>query len=281
MREKSKEVFKPGSAAAARSIQQTGFAWPKRAELWTVLRGKISFVVIPRSSGVSRFPPRNVTRNATICDSCVADRKNMRFSILWVAALPLLWANLSVAYAAPVQWTSASGGNNHYYDFVFSPNIKWTDADVAAQNLTFDGVHGYLATITSAGENAFMATEFPGEAGPFQNGWLGGFQDHTATNYSEPAGGWSWVTGEPFTYLNWVSGQPDNSGGNQDYIRSNVSFEWDDFANDPSNPSIQYVSGYFVEYVVPEPGTLGLLVLAACSLTRRRRATKERFDRVS
>ena len=182
---------------------------------------------------------------------------------------------VSGALAAPIQWPISAGGNNHYYDFVSAPNIKWTDAKTAAEKLTFAGVHGYLATVTSAPESSFMATNFSAEAGPFQNGWLGGYQDTAAPDYSEPAGGWRWVSGEPWSYTNWfVSGpvEPDNLNGTQNYIRSNVDFRWDDFANDPSNPSLQFVSGYLVEYPVPEPvgWTIPALVGSLLMLRTRR-----------
>jgi hypothetical protein len=180
----------------------------------------------------------------------------------------------AAAHAAPVQWKSADGGNDHYYEFILAPNVKWTDAKVAAEQKTFDGVNGYLATATSAGESDFLGANFPGQAGTVQNAWLGGYQDHNAPDFAEPAGGWRWVTGEPFVYTNWFNYlplQPDNDGGNQDYIRSNVYFLWDDFYNDPSNPSLQYVSGYLVEYPVPEPTSLGLIALALCARPRRRR----------
>src|SRR5689334_4864114 len=107
-----------------------------------------------------------------------------------------LWGTVAIvclaisASAAPIQWSAAAGGNDHFYEFVVAPNIKWTDASAAAQARSFDGVQGYLATLTSAGENAFMAANFSAEAGPDQNGWLGGYQDTTAPDYSEPAGGW-------------------------------------------------------------------------------------------
>lgn len=194
----------------------------------------------------------------------------MKAANFCVAAGVLLGAGFTEA--APIQWSSSSGGNNHYYEFVNSPNIKWTDAKVAAAARTFSGVRGYLTTITSADENAFMATNFPEEAGDFLNGWLGGYQDHSAAGYSEPAGGYRWVTGEAFAYTNWVPSEPDNAGG-QDYIRSSVGFQWDDFGNDPSNPSLQYISGYFAEYSVPEPASLAVAALVALIAVRRRAST--------
>jgi hypothetical protein len=74
-------------------------------------------------------------------------------------------------------------------------------------------------------------------------------------------------------YTNWFTSgpvEPDNSGGSEDYIRSNVNWQWDDFPNDPFNPSVQYISGYFVEFTVPEPSAVAFTVLAVWGLSRRR-----------
>ncbi len=59
---------------------------------------------------------------------------------------------VGTSYAAPVQWTAGTGANGHFYDVVLS-NITWTEARLAAV-----GAGGYLATITSAEEQAFIAT---------------------------------------------------------------------------------------------------------------------------
>ena len=37
-------------------------------------------------------------------------------------------------------------------------------------------------------------------ATPNSRGWLGAYQVRTAADYTEPAGGWKWVTGEPFAF---------------------------------------------------------------------------------
>src|SRR6185436_11393637 len=51
-----------------------------------------------------------------------------------------------------VQWTTNSGGNGHFYEAVLAPNgITWANAQAAAASSG-----GYLATITSAGENNFV-----------------------------------------------------------------------------------------------------------------------------
>src|SRR5207249_2314405 len=46
--------------------------------------------------------------------------------------------------------------------------------------------------------------------GYYYGPWIGAFQ---RPGSQEPAGGWTWVTGEPFSYSNWSPGQPDNNGG--------------------------------------------------------------------
>jgi len=103
-------------------------------------------------------------------------------------------------------WETSVGGNSHWYKAVAVPaGISWTEAATLAR-----AEGGYLATITSAAENSFVfelvnAPEF------FVNGKgpaLGGFQRDES---SEPAGGWSWVDGEPWNYSNWHSGEPNNS----------------------------------------------------------------------
>jgi hypothetical protein len=199
-----------------------------------------------------------------------------------LAALIICVAVSSVP-AAPIQWPASLGGNDHYYEFVLQPELRWTDAKTLAEGRTFNGAHGYLATVTSAGESNFMASHWPERGGADQNGWLGGWQDLLAPNYSEPAGGWKWVTGEPWVYTNWhtASGQPDNSGGSQNYIRSNADWQWDDFPDNPINPSVQYISGYFVEYTVPEPGMLLTFSVIGLLLVRSRQWRNLRAERLN
>ena len=42
-------------------------------------------------------------------------------------------------------------------------------------------------------------------------GWIGGYQDMNASDYSEPDGGWKWVTGEPWSFIGWWEGGPSSS----------------------------------------------------------------------
>lgn len=100
--------------------------------------------------------------------------------------------------AVPIQWTIASGGNDHSYELFTTP-MAFADAQAAAI-----AMGGYLATVTSAAENAFIFTNLVLPSQVLV--WLGGFQDPTNPAYSEPAGGWVWATGEPFnTFVNWIN----------------------------------------------------------------------------
>jgi hypothetical protein len=163
------------------------------------------------------------------------------------------------AVASPIQWTVGSGGNGHYYDIVSVPaGISWTDASIAAF-----GAGGYLATVTSGAENAFIYNNLvdnpvywnqePGGSnlGP----WLGGYQ--TSDNGSQPADNWTWVTAEPFSYTNWHSGEPNNFTG---VLENFLSFKcyppgcrsalWNDL---PDNISVYgtAVIAYVVEWDTP------------------------------
>jgi hypothetical protein len=110
-----------------------------------------------------------------------------------------------------VQWRSADGGNGHWYALVVKPEgIDWTQADTEAEALA--GGKGHLVTLTSAAENDFvfavLADDPAGWSGVY-GPWIGLSQDAAGP---EPAGGWRWVTGEPFAYANWAAEQPDNGG---------------------------------------------------------------------
>jgi hypothetical protein len=173
----------------------------------------------------------------------------------------------TAATAAPIQYA----GNGHWYEFIATP-VNWTQAFGAANASTHLGLQGYLATITSAGENAFVSANVA-------NGglaWLGGSDAGAAVN------AWTWrngpEAGQAFTYTNWAGGEPNNCCGGEDYVHINwgAGGTWNDHGG-PGNPG--QVNGYIVEYSaangVPEPMSLALVLTCgalAAGFSRRRRA---------
>ena len=117
-------------------------------------------------------------------------------------------------------WSPLIGGNGHRYRAVQAINgVTWAQANAMAEQMG-----GYLATITNVSENAFVYASLGGnQAFWFTNAtgagvgpWLGGVQNAGSV---EPAGGWTWVTNEPFVYTNWAFGEPNNLNGNEDRIQ--------------------------------------------------------------
>lgn len=112
------------------------------------------------------------------------------------------------------QFTDANG-TTHYYETIYLPNgnLNWYHAAYLAQD-----AGGYLACINSQEENDFVFSlvdddkyfwhfeedgpHYGISIGPF----LGGFQPEGSI---EPAGGWQWLSGEPFDYTNWAQNLDD------------------------------------------------------------------------
>jgi hypothetical protein len=184
---------------------------------------------------------------------------------LWGAVLGASFLCPS-AHAGWVTWDVSAGGNGHSYLAVPGFNgLTWNTANALAQ-----AQGGYLATITSAAENNFVFnlinspqffTGYNG-AGPA----LGGYQYDEA---AEPAGHWAWVTGEAWSYTNWLPGAPNDIPAGQDNLHFHSGIPntpggtWDDINGDDGN-----IGGYVIE-VVPEPSSLAILGCGALFLARR------------
>ncbi|WP_226629758.1 FG-GAP-like repeat-containing protein [Alloyangia pacifica] len=150
----------------------------------------------------------------------------------------------------PVQWSVAEGGNGHWYEFVEGP-LTWAEARAEAESRSHLGLPGYLATITSAAENAFVLSMTP------PNVWAGGSD---VTN----EGVWSWAGGPEAGQVFWTrafgaigysdwGGYEPNNAGDEDYLLAHALYPtgtWAD-AGVPPNPNSSF--GYVVEYSTPEP----------------------------
>ena len=141
--------------------------------------------------------------------------------------------SFSIVEDAPV----LNPANGHFYDYVAGVT-DFDSARAAAEAMSYLGSQGHLATIADASENTFLSTTFG------QRAWLGAYQDFNDPNYSEPLGGWVWVTGEPWTYDSWSGGEPNDSGGNEHYAETFANGAWNDQPLSGNNT----VQGFYVEY---------------------------------
>ncbi len=172
------------------------------------------------------------------------------------------------SYTLSVDTIAYNAFNGHYYQAVSTDvAISWADAKTAAEGMSLGGWTGYLATITDAGENAFILSKLPSD------GWIGasdavayinsatGAATYADQNAAE--GNWYWVTGpeagtlfsvgndspatEPGQYANWNSGEPNNSG-NENFAEFYASGGDPGMWNDLPGTNTNGIHAYVVEF---------------------------------
>jgi hypothetical protein len=144
------------------------------------------------------------------------------------AGIVCLAINSGAQAQQSVQWKASDGGNGHWYAYFSTPK-QWTEAKPYAESLG-----GHLVTVQSAAEASFVRI-LGGDTC-----WIGLFQDRAAAGYSEPLGGWRWVTGEPLDFTFWrvntngQSNEPNNLGGNEDFVHLDANATtWNDLTDGP------------------------------------------------
>lgn len=207
-------------------------------------------------------------------------------------ALALACAVASPVWAAPTQWTVGAGANGHFYDLITGYSATGADAYANAftnaQTRTFMGMQGYVVTITSAAENAFVSTTVApntrfvigGSDSPSLGAtlgifrWIGGpeagqeFYDRATGAILGRYNNWNVGGKEP---NNWVNNTLQGVPGAEPYMMGNWAgtTTWND-----SSFASNTISAYVIEYSsVPVPGTLllGLAGFAALGAINRRK----------
>ena len=137
--------------------------------------------------------------------------------------------------------------NGHYYEVVYASAIAPLDAMAAASTRSYNGLQGYLATITSLAENNVVGALVKGLPTDKQGVHLFGASD------SAVDGVWKWMGGpEKDTTLDFFawdsrSGEPNRYwiGVREDYVAINSDAgKWVDIAAS----AYAGTSGYIVEY---------------------------------
>jgi len=193
-------------------------------------------------------------------------------------------------------WDSEDGGNDHYYGYVpLAANTSWTSASATAQGSTLGGASvGYLTTLTSAEEQAFVQTQVLPAGSTKSQVWIGGRQLETLEDVQPaPAAGWEWImphaslAPESWDYTNWSPDEPNDevvgTNANERFLTMwvhlnkvvegqvvNVRGAWND-SYDIANANAPAI-GMIIEWEhAPEPGTVGLVALGVGLLALRRR----------
>jgi hypothetical protein len=156
--------------------------------------------------------------------------------------------NVQLSVAATINPTGFfyNGTNGHFYRPI-STGTTYTNARAAALNTTFKGQTGYLVTITSADEDAFIFNNVPQ-----QNIWFALTDEVEEARWTIDAGpekgtlikiNNGQLNGNiPGQYNNWAGGEPNNSG-NEDYAvtKWGGGSQWNDL---PNNFNCAYVIEY-------------------------------------
>ena len=190
----------------------------------------------------------------------------MRFPalIMIVMAITLTVPALAADW---VQWPVSEGGNDHWYaltDGAWDLDASdFNDAEAEAQSY---GAH--LVTIDSAAENQWVSSTL----GLTPKSILIGFyQDVGDPGYSDPGGGWKWISGDLVTYTNWKSGEPNDWHGGENWCALNPGLEADGGAWNDIGPHSDQDFPLKAIMETPEPTTLSFFALGGLALLRRRR----------
>lgn len=207
---------------------------PTIASTWNALEGKLTL------TGIGGIIP-SITEFENAIEQVVFFNPNLNVSGERTFSITIGEAN----YLA---------STDHYYQYISNIGVTWNNAKILAENSTYYGLQGYLATITSMDEVQITSIQAAGA------GWIGG-SDVAQPNV------WRWVTGPENgtifwnglangsspNFAFWNTGEPNDAGGNESYAHVTapgvgIPGSWNDLSNE-GEPSGDYQpKGYIVEY---------------------------------
>lgn len=158
-------------------------------------------------------------------------------ALAMVGAVGVIHTAALAANEDPVQWSSADGGNGHWYRLSPRPVDGLDDAIQLAADTTWLGQPGYVVSVLSEGEKDFLVDSFGGE-----DLYLIGYTDRAEE------GLWRWVSGEPSDFTFWASGEP-NDYNDEDYAVMNWQHE---VQPEPQPPGAWNDLGGFSGYAIFE-----------------------------
>jgi hypothetical protein len=183
---------------------------------------------------------------------------HLRSAGVIAAVLGLSCATRAGVLSSPI----VNPSNGHTYQLLTSST--WATAETTAAALG-----GHLATIRNADEQQWVFSTFGNFNGVQRLLWIG-------LNDIAVEGQFRWTSGEPVTYTNFEGGEPNDAGGNEDFVAMyypgyhspGVWNDWNDRTGDPIGVPFAGVAEF-----VPEPGTALLLIPALAWMgVRPRRA---------
>ncbi len=119
--------------------------------------------------------------------------------------------------AGPI--TNPTNGHDYY---LLTPDT-WSASEAEAETLG-----GTLAVVANAAEEEWVFSKFGNYGGTNRSLWIGRHRDG-------PGGTFVSVTDERINYFNWNAGEPNNTGGNENYVQILTTGKWND-NSDGANP---------------------------------------------
>ena len=152
-----------------------------------------------------------------------------------------------------LRWEPADGGNGHDYAFV-DLDATFEEARALAEQTVHEGRRGYLVTLTSAAEQAFVTNVVAPGGAPY---WLGAVE--------AAPGDWRWRGAEAGTrfgpgavdgdgYSNWSYGEPDYQAEDGARIERGAAFAIANWSGDRwADASAEARYPYVIEFGGREP----------------------------